>query len=172
MNKKLLLTIAVPCYFLVGCAEPIMIGKLNMLSNRNIDSKGQYISLKSFAGSGKRELAEKACDTFEESVDKVVRAVPGGEYLMNVKLYRVGKKYAVEGDVWSISTRNDIRGFKVNDIVIFSGRKIPNRISFDNALYKGQIIAFIDDQKCYVKYADKKGKDHEITLSIDDLTKQ
>lgn len=116
MRKILLITVS--SLFLTGCFSTKEIGKINMISNRNIDSKTEYIVIKNYVGGTKKELKKMKAETIEQAVDNVVRNVPGGEFLKNVKIYIVkGKYYAVEGDVWGYPTNANYKGFKVGDSV-------------------------------------------------------
>ncbi len=84
-----------------GCMRVKQIGKLNMISNRNVDSRMDYVLIKNYVGGSKKELRRYKGSSIEEAIDKVVKVQPGGEFLKNVKLYLVkGKYFAVEGDVW------------------------------------------------------------------------
>ncbi len=144
-------------------SSPVMIGSVNMISSRNIDTAVKYDLLKRYAGSGQRELERNAATTIDGAMENVIKSTPGGEYLMNVKIYNVLGKYSIEGDVWGLANRTDIRGFKINDEVVFKrGSKV----------IKGKIIGLIDNQKCYVKFQDDRGKDVEREMKYDDLTKQ
>jgi hypothetical protein len=96
-----------------GCSpKPIQIGHVNMISNRNISSGTNYDVLQKFSNSGTKQLQRSKSKTVNDAIDNVVKAVPGGEYLMNAKLYRVGKNYAAEGDVWGVKGQTDINGLK------------------------------------------------------------
>lgn len=100
MMKKVMyiLTLAL---LMGSCMSVKQIGKLNMVSNRNVDSKMDYSNLKNYAGGSRRELKRLKSETLEGAIDNVVKKVPGGEFLKNVKIYVVNTKYyAVEGDVW------------------------------------------------------------------------
>lgn len=84
-----------------SCMSVKQIGKLNMISNRNVDSKMEYANLKNYAGGSRKELKRLKAPTLEGAIDNVVKKVPGGEFLKNVKIYVINSKYfAVEGDVW------------------------------------------------------------------------
>ena len=76
------------------------IGDLTMVSNRNIDSKKEYILIQRNA---KGKARKKKGDALEQAIDNTTEAYKG-EYLMNAKIYvkRNGKKIKVEGDVWGI----------------------------------------------------------------------
>lgn len=158
-------TIAYACLLLCfGCSssQPVLIGSVNSISSRNIDTSVSYDLLKRYAGSGNKEVKRNAATTIDAAMENVIKSTPGGEYLMNVKIYKVEEKYSVEGDVWGLASKNDIRGFKVNDEVVFKrGSKVT----------KGVVIGLIDSQKCYVRFKDDKGKDIEREMRYDDLSK-
>jgi hypothetical protein len=89
-------------------------GRLNMVSVRNIDPKGNYQLLQKNVEYTKKEMKKYCQKSIEEAIDDVVKKVPGGEYLMNSKIYVCvipgsvynGYKstcfYIVQGDVWGI----------------------------------------------------------------------
>lgn len=80
------------------------IGSLDLLTDRKIDSASNYERLCSGAGSSKRELRKSTAITLQQAIDTLLRQVPGGEYLSNVKIYIVRNNYlAVSGDVWGKS---------------------------------------------------------------------
>ncbi len=148
---------------LSSCAKPILIGSINQISTRNVNSSEKYELLKRYAGSGEKELIKNLSKTVEGSVENVLKSTAGGEYMMNVKLYKMNNKYAVEGDVWGLPNKSDIRGFIVGDRVAF-------KYMYD--VVHGEITALIDGQKCYVKFKDKKGKELEKEIQYDKLAKE
>lgn len=77
------------------------IGTLNMASNRNIDSKTNYVLIERYVTS---KVKNKGKEILESAIDEGVKKIPGGEYMMNVKFYVKGngKKIKVEGDVWGL----------------------------------------------------------------------
>jgi hypothetical protein len=86
---------------MASCGSVKQIGKVNMISNRNIERNLDYKPLLNYAGGSNRELRKSRAKTIEQAIDQTVKKVPGGEFLMNVKIYFVkGKYYAAEGDVW------------------------------------------------------------------------
>jgi hypothetical protein len=134
---------------LSACSSVKQIGQVNMISTRNIDTSADYELLSAYVGGRKSELRNNKSNTIDEAVNKVVKNVPGGEYLMNVKIYRVGdSRFAVEGDVWGLSDNQSRYGFRVGESVVW-------RTRFDN-YEQGAIVSFIDTEKCYVKT--KEGK--------------
>lgn len=157
------------------------IGDLTMVATRNIDNSENYKQLKTYAGisrddveaarSASRkgkikknnpiigELNSYKASNLQEAIDKVVKSVPGGEYLMNLKIYAVGEysgfrmknynaSYVATGDVWGGEKENaDIKGFQVNDNVLFTYtkdlRKVIGKKNFKGSLdkqYKGRIM--------------------------------
>lgn len=149
-----------------------------MVSTRNYDnSSNKYKRLRSYAGisssdidaaistSKKGEIKKRnpilkkvssfSSSAIEGAINNVVRSVPGGEYLTNVKIYAVTKveskevssKYVATGDVWGKTTgNNDIKGFLVNDSVAFTYDKDLRKIlkkNFDGergVQYRGKVI--------------------------------
>lgn len=162
MLKTIAFVLSVFTFFACSSTQPTLIGTVNSISSRNIDTSVKYELLKRYAGSGNKEVKRNAATTIDAAMENVIKSTPGGEYLMNVKIYKVEDKYSIEGDVWGIASKNDIRGFKVNDEVVFKrGSKV----------IKGTIISLIDSQKCYVRFKDDKGKEMEREMKYDDLSK-
>jgi hypothetical protein len=152
--------------FLCSCAEikVTQIGKLNMISNRNIDSKGQYVLLKNYMGASTREIKRAKATTLEDAIDVTVKNTSGGEYLKNVKIYLVQNDnknyYAIEGDVWGIQGQENFRGFVVGDLVQWKDMLGNTR--------KGKITGLKDSQECMVK---EEGKEDSKAISFDKVTK-
>jgi hypothetical protein len=125
------------------------IGKVNMISNRNIDPSGNYKMIKSYSSDTKSEIKHLKLITIEQAIDHVVKKVPGGEYLMNVKIFIYHEKYfVVEGDVWGLENAEITqKGFKAGDSVTWkkSGKFV-----------KGKITALRDDKTCLIE--DESGK--------------
>ena len=97
--------------------------------------------------------------TIQDAVDATVRKIPGGEYIMNAKIYLVNSTYlAVEGDVWGNPTEQSYKGFKIGDNVTWKK---------GGSFYNGTIIALKDDRYCYIK------EDNGTTIEkiYDDITK-
>lgn len=137
MKKQLLLAL-IGITMMMSCASIEQIGKVNMISNRNVDPKLDYSLISSYSGGSKRELRKSRALSIEDAIDQTVRKVAGGEFLMNVKIYIVNDKYyAVEGDVWGTSNIS-YRGFKVGDKVI-----IDNQIA--------TIKSLKDDKTCFIE---------------------
>ena len=140
---------------LVGCSpDVVQIGKVNMISNRNVESSAPYVLIRNYAGTESKDALKKSEElTIESAIDRVVRATPGGEFLKNVKLYRVRDRYfAVEGDVWGLEQNRMMRGFRPGHAVQWKAdlklrRKLENR----SPLAQGVIVELKDDRVCTVK---------------------
>jgi len=129
------------------------IGRVNMISNRNIDPSLNYKLISSYSGGSEDELKDSKAKTIDGAVNQTVRRVPGGEFLMNVNLYVVDEKfYAVEGDVWGYKSEMSYRGFKVGDQVVVDGL-------FSNS--KATIKSLKDNKTCFIEYKDGAVKEVE-----------
>ena len=167
MNKlftaKILLVATV---FLSSCAgvKVTQIGKLNMISNRNVDSKMDYSLLKNYMGASDKEIKKAKATTLEDAIDETVRNTSGGEFLKNVKVYLVQNKkkmyYAVEGDVWGVKGEENFRGFTIGDMVQWKDRL--------GKTHKGKITGLKDSKECMVK---EEGKEDSKAVEFDRVTK-
>lgn len=141
--KKIVLPIATALLIASCSLKTIQIGKVNMISNRNVDSKADYVVIKNYVGGSKKELKKLKAETLEQAIDNVVKNVPGGEFLKNVKIYLVsGKYYAVEGDVWGYMQSANFKGFRVGDNVQWK-ENLKTR--------KGKIVDLKDDRTATIK---------------------
>ena len=75
--KKHVIILSVPLLALMSsCSTVIDLGKLNMISDRNIDSKGDYVLIKNYAGGSKKEikkaLKKTKATTLDAAVDETV----------------------------------------------------------------------------------------------------
>lgn len=114
-----------------------------MISNRNIESSGNYVLLRAYMGASKQEIKNTKATSVEDAIDQVVKSTPGGEYLKNVKIYLKDNQYiAIEGDVWGIAENANFRGFRVGDKVKW------NKSFKDNT---GTIVDLKSDVKCTIK---------------------
>lgn len=117
-----------------------------------------------YSGGSKKELRQTEATSLEDAIDATVRRVPGGEYLMNVKVYAVEKAFAerhyfaVEGDVWGTASTLSYRGFKVGDSVIWKRK---------GKYLSGKISSLKNDKTCYVN-----GPEGIVELKYDDISKQ
>ncbi|MFY9308130.1 MAG: hypothetical protein WAQ28_03670 [Bacteroidia bacterium] len=167
MKRNILLITASSLALLTSCSTVVDLGKLNMISDRNIDSKGDYVLVKSYAGGSSKEikkaLKRTKATTLDAAVDETVRNVAGGEFLKNVKVYGIKKKdkmyLLVEGDVWGVNGNESFRGFKVGDLVQWKELTITK---------KGTITGLTDAEKCMVK---EEGKENSKALKFSSLTK-
>lgn len=149
--------------FLSSCVAVKQIGQLNMISTRNIDPKLNYEVISRYSGGSKLELRKTRALTIQDAIDNTVRKVPGGEYLLNVKVYIVNNRYfAVEGDVWGEKSNATFRGFKAGDKVTW---KI--NINFKNEFHSGIIKSLKDDKTCLIE--DENGQ--VVEKKYDEITK-
>ncbi len=173
MRAVILLSLLIVLTVLSSCfARVKQIGKVNMISNRNIDYSVKYKPISTYSGASKRELRKSRAITLEDAVDQTVRKVPGGEYLMNAKIYLVSSKYiAVEGDVWGGGSGEiSYRGFKNGDKVTWKNKKnLVTKLKRAKDYLTGTITALKDNEKCLVKIDGEEG--HIIELSYDEITK-
>lgn len=141
MKSLLKLTIL---FAFFSCTSVKQVGKLTIVADRNIDSKTDYVLLRSYMGGSTRELKRLKGKTLEDAIDNVVRNTPGGEFLKNARIYLVnGTMFAVEGDVWGIKGDQNFKGFHVGDKVQWSG-------AFSSVL-KGMIVELKNETVCIVK---------------------
>ncbi len=169
MKKKLIkiVTLFSIVAMISSCATVVDLGKLNMISDRNIDSKGDYVLIKNYAGGSSKEikkaLKKTKATTLDAAVDETVRNVAGGEFLKNVKVYGVKKKKVmfllVEGDVWGVTGNESFRGFKVGDKVQWKELTVSK---------KGVITGLTDAEKCMVK---EDGKEISQSIKYINITK-
>jgi hypothetical protein len=159
-------TLLVATVFLSSCAgvKVTQIGKLNMISNRNVDSKMDYSLLKNYMGASDKEIKKAKATTLEDAIDETVRNTSGGEFLKNVKVYLVQNKkkmyYAVEGDVWGVKGEENFRGFTIGDMVQWKDRL--------GKTHKGKITGLKDSKECMVK---EEGKEDSKAVEFDRVTK-
>ncbi len=171
--KKLKFLLLFSCVIILsscGTTTVKKVGIVNMISNRNVDSDLKYERITTYSGASEKELKKSRSETIEDAVDKTVRKIPGGEFLMNVKIFLVEHKkekfFAVEGDVWGKSPT--YRGFKVGDRVTWKNKLAPAMLKLKKNFLTGVIKGFKDDKTCLVKQDDKEVI---IELSYDDITK-
>jgi hypothetical protein len=167
--KRIILSVALlsSILSLSSCFTVVELGKLNMISNRNVESKADYVMLKNYAGGDaneiKKALKKTKATTLDQAVDETVRNVAGGEFLKNVKVYGVKKKEKmylfVEGDVWGFAENVSYRGFKVGDMVQWKDI---------SGVHKGRITGLTDSEKCMVK---EEGKENSESQKYVNLTK-
>lgn len=128
---------------LMSCTSVQLVGKVNMISNRNIDSSLDYVPIANYAGGDMYAVRRTRALSIEEAVDRTVRSTPGGEFLMNAKIYLVnGRYFAVEGDVWGNIEDIQFKGFKVGDNVAWRKGRVQ---------YLGEITALKSEFTCIVE---------------------
>lgn len=137
-----------------SCAPSVQrIGTLNMISHRNVDMKLGYELKSTYSGGGNRELKKSRAKTVEEAIENTVKKVPGGEMLLNVKLYSIkGKYFAIEGDVWGKMGEHSIRGFHVGDHVVCRDINFLKKLDITgNDNVYGVVTGLIDDKTVFVQ---------------------
>ena len=164
MKKYIIILLAI--FLAEGCKSVNEIGKINMISTRNVDPNLNYKVITTYSGSNKKELRKSKATTIDEAIDKPVKNVPGGEFLMNVKIYQIDKKYyAAQGDVWGTLTQEGFKGFKIGDKVTWAKKSI-----IKGKIYiTGTITALKDDKTCLVKM--DNDTDKTIALQYQEITK-
>ena len=143
-----------------------------MISTRNYDNSVQYQRLTTYSGASNNQMRKSKSTSIDDAVNQTVKEVPGGEFVMNAKIYAVPNNnakngdprfyYVVEGDVWGIPMAGinyqggGYQGFSLGDIVGWQ---------YGGRMKKGKIIALKDSKKCVVE--DEKGVN--FTLNYDKL---
>ncbi len=128
---------------LSSCTSITQIGTHSIISNRNVSTKENYQVIRSYVGVSKKEIKRNKSKTIDGSIALVLQQVPGGEFLMNCKVYKVDSKYySVSGDVWGVSGSINFQGFKVGDKVKYGSHM---------AIIKN----LTTDKKCTIAYDDK-----------------
>lgn len=143
MKKQIFILLLIAAF--ASCKSVKQIGTLNMLSTRNINTTFEYKLLSSYSNASKSDLKKNRFTTIDEAINNTVKNTPGGEFLMNVKIYKIGKsKYAVSGDVWGSSDKKEIshNGF-------FVGNKVRYKTLFMDE--KAVIVSLKNSEKCIIK---------------------
>lgn len=162
-SKYLLLLGIAIILFVTACTTINEIGKINMISNRNIDPNLKYQLISTYSGSSREEVKSSKAKNIEEAIDQTVKKVPGGEFLMNVKLFQIDKIYfAAVGDVWGVANNIAIRGFQTGNKVTWKRMGV---------FISGVISALKDDNTCFVKTGNEtyEVKYTELTKSAENL---
>lgn len=157
--------------FAVGACSPSIqkIGTVNMISHRNVDPNLEYELISSYSGGSKKELKRSKAKNVEEALEQSVKRVPGGELMMNVKLYSIkGKYFAIEGDVWGKKGNRSIRGFSVGDRIVCKDKYFLKKLDLKNDIVYATITGLINDKEVYVKL---DGVDRTMKIPIDKITK-
>lgn len=121
------------------------IGKLVVVSTRNMDSKTDYVLIqKEVTGKAKTKNSE----AIEEAIDNAVKKYPTGEFMKNVVIQAKfsGKKIKVVGDVWGtppINTSEKVDKTVTKSVSANISFNTGDRVTFKNMLGKlieGKII--------------------------------
>lgn len=132
---------------LAGCSSSVkMVGSVNMISSRNVDSKTDYVLIKTGTDDSKSYFKKNKGATVDQAINNAVTNIPGGEFLKNAKIYTDGKEFAVNGDVWGLPESANIEGFRIGDKVL-----IKNSILNKEKFTSGEITGFKDRKTCIVK---------------------
>lgn len=143
LNSIKKITVLAISISLASCMSVKEIGDLNMISTRNVDSKGDYVLLRNYMGGTKKELKKSKAKGLEQAINNVVKQTPGGEFLKNVKVYIINKKhFAVEGDIWGLQSGQNMRGYSL-------GSKVQYPCGVKKCI--GTITDLTNDKVCQVK---------------------
>ena len=143
-----------------SCNSYKEIGAINMISRRNIDLVNKYKLIKSYAGASEKDIKHSRYESLNEAIDAIMQATPGGDFLMNAKIFKVKKSfYAVSGDVWGINNVKE-DGKSTTD---FKGFRVGDKVQYMKNLQKtnGTITELTNDEDCTVK--DKSGKVYKVS---------
>lgn len=102
--KKQIKTIAILLTAITLTSCYTRIGKMTVISTRNMDFTKEYVLLsKDVVGKAKTKKNE----ALEVAVDKAVHQFPTGEFMKNctVEVSNSGKKIRVVGDVWGYEVK-------------------------------------------------------------------
>jgi PBP1b-binding outer membrane lipoprotein LpoB len=207
-------SIVFACVFFAGCAstmppilEPVekketkanpkLIGQVNMISTRNVDMSRKYEPLSSYSGGSQEELKETRANSIEMAVNNTVQKIPGGEFIMNAKIYMVnllevtkkatkeivkksnGKIVSQTIGPWSVVSQNEIGDFFAVEGDVYGiagnlqyrGLKVGDAVNWKNAnggWVSGKIRALKDTKTCLV-IDDTSG--NIVEKNYDDLVK-
>lgn len=133
--------------FLASCSSVKLVGDVNLISTRNVDSGKNYQLLKTGADDSREAWRHTKAENIDKAINAAVLSVPGGEYLQNCKIYTDGKKWAVLGDVYGLAENANVNGYRVGDPVYIKN-SILNKEKFTRATVKG----FKDQKACLVEF--------------------
>jgi len=152
----LLLFVALMC----GCssAKFVMVGSVNMISNRNVDSKTNYELIKTGTDDSQSSFKKNKGANIDQAINNIVVNSPGGEFLKNAKLYTNGKDWAAIGDVWGVKESANVEGYRIGDQVL-----IKNSILNKEKFSKGEITGFKDRMTCFVRVSGGSIKEFSYT---------
>lgn len=155
---------------LQSCSTSIkQIGTVNMISARNVSPDLKYEMISTYSGGSKKEMKRSRAETIQDALNLTVRKIPGGEFLMNAKVFMVDERYfVVEGDVWGKPGVESYRGFTVGDRVVCKDKKLLRSLDLKNDIVFGKVVGLIDDKTVYVQL---ENVDRIIELPYDRITK-
>ncbi len=171
------LFILIAATMLTSCTTTSLrqIGSVNMISNRNVDSKTEYVLLQAYAGGSESDLKESEALTIDDAINQTVKSVAGGEFLKNVKIYTIMRGnvfyYAAVGDVWGIAgVESSYNGLKSGDKVTW---KNPKKITYEPKFLTGVIVSVrLDDETAIVQKDDTDLQDAGIVeVDLDEISK-
>lgn len=155
MKKVILFSLFIVLGLSLYAVKVVQIGNLNMISTRNVNPNLNYQVLSTFKGSSEKELKRSKCETIEDAIEKTVKSTPGGEFLMNAKIYSIGGKYfAVQGDVWGNAENVSFKGFKMGDRVTWKVLSLKDA----GMIYKKGVIKSLKNEKECIILADDNDK--------------
>ncbi len=157
MKKYLFLSLAA-ALLLTSCVSIKEIGHVNVLSSRNVVFDGtKYARIATYAGESKTELKKSRARTIDDAVNATVRHYPGGEFMSNVKIWKISKGnstyFAVSGDIFGLvkedgEVERSHRGFAIGDNVILEEPV--------GQFKRGTIETLVDNETCIVRREDGK----------------
>jgi hypothetical protein len=165
-------------------ANPKLIGQVNMISTRNVDMSRKYEPLSTYAGGSEEEMKEANAKNIEEGVNATVRKIPGGEFIMNAKIYMVdlfdvkkiaqktivqksnGKVVSEKIGEWRVVSKNEAGSTYVVEGDVYGiagnnqhrGFKLGDAVTWKNTdgkWVKGKITALKDANTCLVENEEK-----------------
>lgn len=158
MKQIAILLFSIFICFQLFAGKPKLVGQLNMISTRNVESNFSYVLLKRSTNDSKKAFKQTKAKSIDGAIQNAVSDVPGGEFLKNVKLYFDGSNYSVIGDVWGITGNEEIEGFKVGDVGFIKNSGLINK--FDKEKYIKVLVTGLKDRNtCIVKFPDGKIKE-------------
>jgi hypothetical protein len=187
------LKLALPILFSISLSSCwVRLGDLNMISNRNINTKTEYVELKrtvtaksskrttysqsTNGWTGEKNYSENNVSPLEQAVDNCVRKIPGGEYLMNATIEKKGKKYRVTADVWGVAG-------VLSEKEKLEKQKLEYQIQLANKFKVGDSVGWLlltkyqtgtiigkNDTKAVVSFKNKKGVEETILVEYESLT--
>ena len=165
------LFILITATMFASCATTSLrqIGSVNMISNRNVDSKTEYVLLQAYAGGSESDLKESESLTIDDAINEPVKSVAGGEFLKNVKIYTIMRGsvfyYAAVGDVWGIAgVENSYNGLRSGDKVTW---KNPKKITDEPKYLTGVVLSVKLDDETAIVQKDDNDLQYAGTVEVD-----